>query len=160
MGVAATELSLAGWDLEAALRRKIDEKLGRAAADAGGDAAQDVLDAVQARVDLDRLPWRLEEVRVVSGSVSATGGGTFDPLAAAVALGLEATVDSATTAELTGRYRLLGALVDSDGRLALPLGIEGALTSPSISVDLKKATGRSRREVGRKLLDKLKRKFR
>jgi hypothetical protein len=59
-------------------------------------------------------------------------------------LQLVARLDAERTRELIGRARQLEALVDSKGRLAVGLEIEGHATRPRIKVDLDRTLERGR----------------
>ena len=80
-----------------------------------------------------------EKLDLAAGDVAASGNGTFDPLEGAVDLRFTASLGPEKTAELVGKTKQLRVLVDRQGRLTLPLHIEGAMLSPSIDVDLGKA---------------------
>jgi hypothetical protein len=147
-------VSLPGWDLEGAVRRKIEEKgfslsdlnrlLGREsedaagteAAESAGGAVEALLDRLGARIDFDTWPWTLERLDLAAGDVAAAGRGSFDPERGAVDLELTARLDAEATAELVGEHRELRLLVDEQGRLALPVSVRGPLLSPSIGVEL------------------------
>lgn len=158
------EVSLPGWDLEAAIRRTIEEKkaslsgaaaellekhLGEAGKDEAaasaeeGEASGQLLDRLVARIDFDSFPWNLESIELGAGEVDARGSGRFDPVAGEVDLRLTARLDAEETARLVERNRELRALVGSDGRLAVPVHLEGALLRPSIGVDLGSALSES-----------------
>lgn len=150
-------VGLPGWDLEGAVRRKIEEKgfsltdvtrlLDRKPAEAaGGDAAvreepaagpaAALLDRLGARIDFGTWPWTLEQLDLATDDLAAEGRGTFDAEQGAVDLELTARLDAETTGQLVGKHRELRGLVGEGGRLTLPLHVRGPLLSPSIGVEL------------------------
>ena len=144
------QVGLPGWNLEGAIRASIEEKLGadlagllereispgREAGDSAVDVVEQVLGGLAASVDFDTWPWTLRSLSLDTDDLDANGSGTFDAETAAVALKLVARVSPEKTAELVQRTRELRLLVDPQGRLTLPLTIDGSLLSPSIGVDL------------------------
>jgi hypothetical protein len=141
------EASLPGWDLEAEVQNAVRKKLGSLAEIAAllddrlaeepapsEPAGEKLLDSLRAQLDFDASPWRLEELELVSGGLRASGRGSFDAAAGRVALELVATLDEAATKKLVGRVEELVALTE-DGRLRLPLRVEGDVLGPAISVD-------------------------
>ena len=154
--LSSREVSLPGWDLEGSIRRKIDEKLtelnlkelveqklGRKVQEPAQPnappAATTVFDGVAAGVDFNALPWKLDKLSLESEHLSASGAGTFDPLAGTVDLRFTARLDPKKTAELVARTKQLQLLVDDSGQLTLPLHLEGSMLAPSIGVDFGKA---------------------
>ena len=152
--LTSRQVSLPGWDLEGAIRRKIDEKLAelnlkelagrrlggpaeRPTADAPGPAT--VFDDLGAAIDFDAWPWKLERLTLAADHLSASGAGTFDPLEGRVDLRFTARLDRERTKELVQKTKQLELLVDPSGQLALPLHLEGAMLSPSIGVDVGQA---------------------
>ena len=162
----AREISIPGWDLEGAIRSKIDEKLaslggaagllegelakrlgndsaGSGAANAAaGEVVEQLLDSVQASIDFDRWPWGLENLSLAAGGLTSTGGGSFDPVAGLVDLSVTSLLSRQRTARLVEEHSTLRALVDEQGRLSLPLHIEGPLLSPSVGVEFGDALAR------------------
>lgn len=148
-------VSLPGWDLEGAIRNKINDELknldiqslienrvsgGRK--EPSGEsvpALEQVLDNLEVSVDFDSWPWRLEKMALQADQLSADGSGTFDPVTGAVDIRFTARIDRERTRELVSQTQQLKYLVGRDGRLTLPLEIEGAMLSPSIGVDLGEA---------------------
>ncbi len=143
-----------GFDLDQAVQKKLEEKLGPLAAlaaltgrtDAATSAAEsnpkadrDLLKELTASVDFDQWPWGLDRLGFDADGLAAEGTGTFDPEAGAVNLDLTARLSPERTRRLVEKTKQLSRLVGPDGRLALPLKVKGALMSPSVEVDLGKA---------------------
>ena len=146
-----------GLDLERAVLGKIEERLGAlgavaalvgqsmgregpaAAADEAGGDARELLKTLTASVNFDRWPWGLERLGFEANDLAASGAGTLDPESGAVNLELIARLSPQKTTRLVSRYQHLRTLVDRDGRLALPVKVRGALLSPSVEVDLRRA---------------------
>jgi hypothetical protein len=152
----ARQVSVPGWDIEGAIRRRLEEKLGdveklaallggknraqpTATPEAGSDGLEELFDSVAARIDFDRWPWGLENLSLDTGHLAARGDGTFDPGTGAVEVAVSARLDEKRTAELVRRYSQLKVLVDKKGRLTLPVEIGGTLTAPSVKADLGRA---------------------
>jgi hypothetical protein len=147
-------VNLPGWDIRGAIRRKIAEKrssLSGIAALFGDDqpdeqAADDgegaLFERMDALVDFNQLPWRLERFALASGALNASGGGSFDPVDGSVDILFTVTLAAAETAGLIGKNRELRILLDDQGRLALPVKVNGPLLEPSINVDLEKVLSR------------------
>lgn len=155
LDLSSRDVSMPGWDLDGAIYSKIEEKLGslsgigavldeklrarrerEAGAPDDANLVEQLLDGMQASVNFDSWPWKLEQMAIAAEGFGSSGSGTFDPVAGTVDLGFTSRFNKTRTAELTARYSQLGVLVDDQGRLTLPLRIEGALLSPSIKVDL------------------------
>jgi hypothetical protein len=153
--LSSQQVSLPGWDLEGAIRKQIDAKLkemnlqslvaSRLSGDSKGSSEQNVpaleqvIDNLEASVDFDSWPWKLEKLTLQADHVAADGNGTFDPVTGAVNLQFTARLDRQRTQELVQQTEQLKYLVGKDGRLTLPLEISGAMLSPSIGVDLGQA---------------------
>jgi len=153
--LSSQNVSLPGWDLEGAIRNKINDELkelnlqslienqlsgGRKESSSESvPALEQVLDNLQVSVDFDRWPWQLEKLALRADQLTADGSGTFDPVTGAVDLRFTARLDRERTQELVSQTEQLKYLVGSDGRLTLPLEINGAMLSPSIGVDLGQA---------------------
>lgn len=145
----AGQLALAGWDLEGAIRAKLEEKLkglnalGKLALGKSltGESAQDtkstkLLDTFDAKIDLGQIPWSLKQIHLRGGQIAATGEGHFDPSLGVVDLKVSAALDREKSAEWLARYPALKYLSQSGGKLTFPLKITGPMTGPSINVDL------------------------
>jgi hypothetical protein len=163
LALDARRVVLPGWDLEHAIRKKAKDKL-RGLADLAsklkikeleglggskddpGPADEPLFDTVVADVDFDAQPWSLRSLVLERGGFSASGTGSFDPLAGVVDLAFDARFDEARTAELVRSHPALDLLVGPDRQLAVPLRIRGALTSPGIDVDLRRVAANKRRE--------------
>ncbi len=140
------DVSLPGWDLEGAIRSKIEKKLGsldglaellgRRSTEDSGDSSEQLLDVMAANIDFDSWPWKLEKLELSSGGLTATGSGTFDPLLGLVDIELVSLLDKRRTADLVEKYSELKLLVDRHGRLSFPAHISGPLLGPSIKADL------------------------
>jgi AsmA-like protein len=140
-----------GFDLDQAVLKKLEEKLGPLAAiaaltghapsatDPAPKADRDLLKQLTASIDFDRWPWGLERLGFDADGLAAQGTGTFDPEAGTVALDLTARLSPERTRRLVEKTKQLSRLVGPDGRLTLPLKVKGALMSPSVDVDLGKA---------------------
>jgi hypothetical protein len=155
LDLRSTDVSLPGWDLEGAIRRKVDEKLkemnlqslvekhlsggGKPSSEQGVPGLEQVMDDLEVSVDFDSWPWRLEKLALQADHLSAAGKGTFNPDTGAVDLKFTARLDRQRTQELVSKTEQLKYLVGGDGRLTLPLEIKGAMLSPSIGVDLGQA---------------------
>ncbi len=153
----ARSLAMPGWDLDRAVRSKLEKSAGSGAAGLidgllGKDSAKanmsanDVVDTVEQLIDslegtinFDRWPWGLEDVRLAVGNLSSTGNGSFDPEQGTVAFTLTSRLSREESALLVARYHLLKVLRDPSGRLTLPVRIEGSLMAPSIKVDIDEA---------------------
>jgi hypothetical protein len=147
-------VNLPGWDIRGAIRSKIAEKrssLSGLAALLGEDqtdeqAADDgegaLFERMDALVDFNQLPWRLERFALASGALNAVGSGSFDPVDGTVGILFNVTLDAEETAGLVGKNRELRILLDDQGRLALPVRVKGPLLEPSINVDLEKVLSR------------------
>ena len=149
----ARDVTLPGWDLESAIRQRIEKKLGDLSLvssllgeDGAGKPnpggaereAGEVLDSITADVDMDGLPWKLTRFRLAAGGLVASGSGTFDPLAGGVSVSFTARFDERKTAQLVDRYPPVDLLVDRRGRLSVPLTVGGTVSEPKIRVDLRK----------------------
>jgi len=153
----ARSLAMPGWDLERAVRGKLEASGGSGAAglvsgllgkDSGktNASAEDVVDKVEKLIDslegtlnFDRWPWGLENVQLAVGDVASTGTGTFDPEQGTVAFTLTSQLSPEESAALLSRYDVLKILRDSSGRLTLPVSVEGSLMAPSINVNIDEA---------------------
>ncbi len=173
VSIGSKQVGLPGWDLERAIGKTIDEKLSgggalaallgqeppesksRVAAGRAQELAQRALESLEAQVDFDRFPWGLERLALVAGDLSATGNGTFDPIASVVRLKLAARLAPEKTKVLVAKTEVLQSLVDGQGRLTLPLEVEGALTAPSIRVDLSQALGSLEKEKKKEAVQRL-----
>jgi hypothetical protein len=150
----ARSLAMPGWDLERAVRGKLEKSAGSGAAglidgllgrdsaksdlSAGDvvDSVEKLIDSVQGTINFDRWPWGLEDVQLAVGEVSSTGNGSFDPEQGTVAFTLTSRLSRKESAALVARYDLLKVLRDSSGRLTLPVRVGGSLMAPSIKVDI------------------------
>ena len=148
-------VSMPGWDLEGAIQKRIDDKLKelnlqsliekRLAGNRNetpsqsGPVIEQVLDDLQVSVNFDTWPWKLEKLALRADQLSADGSGTFDPVSGNVKIRFTARLDRERTQELVNRTKELKYLVAGDGRLTLPIEVDGAMLSPSIKVDLGKA---------------------
>jgi len=148
----AEQVSLPGWDLEAAVLGRLHDELGalsQLAALFDSDLAsrldepatadrstEPILDKLGLGLDFDSWPWRLRNFRLVSGDLRAVGRGSFNPDSGAVQAELIAHFNPRRSAELVEKNSQLRYLLDDRGRLSLPLGVGGSLMSPSFSVDL------------------------
>ena len=148
-------VSMPGWDIEGAIRNQIDAKLkemnlqsliesrlsggSKGSSEGTVPALEQLLDNLEASVDFDSWPWKLEKLALRADQLSADGTGTFDPVTGAVDLQFTARLDRQRTQEMVSQTEQLKYLVGKDGRLTLPLELKGAMLSPSISVDLNKA---------------------
>ena len=150
----ARNLAMPGWNLDRAVRGKL-EKSGGSGADGlvGGllgrdsaksevsadeviDTVEQLIDSLEGTINFDRWPWGLENVQLGVGDVSSTGNGTFDPEQGMVAFTLTSQLSREESAALVARYDLLKVLRDGSGRLTLPVRVEGSLMAPSIKVDI------------------------
>jgi hypothetical protein len=153
LALGASDVSVAGWDLEGAFRETLRDKLGKLAdvaalvdsdagkallddASTGEDPARRLLDRVAADVSFDTLPWGLRSLRVRSGGVSASGQGSLDPVSGTLDLRLTAELDPELTGRYVGRYGQLRSLVNDRGNLSLPLQIHGPLVRPELDLEL------------------------
>ncbi|UCF68057.1 MAG: AsmA family protein [Acidobacteriota bacterium] len=167
---SAAKLRIPGFDLEGSLQTAISEKLGglgqlaqqalgdklptRAAADA--EKGERLLDQLSAQISLEQLPWKLAPFALTVGQRTAAGKGSFDPRDAAVDLAVEARLAPGASAELVSQRGELRSLLDEQGRLRLPVRITGAMTAPTIDVELRgvlreKLTDQLRDELVEKL---------
>ncbi len=143
--LGAVGVSLPGWDLERAIRRAIEERLGRLASivssveDAPTDRADvpRLFDRLDAVVDFDELPWTLERFVVVTSDLSSTGRGEFDPITGSLDLRLDSRWSVESSSRLVERYPYMRQLVRDDGRIAVPLTLRGNVLSPKIDVELR-----------------------
>lgn len=149
----ARSLSMPGWNLDQAVRGKLEQTAGSGSAGllrgllgkdgksdaSAGDVVETVerlIDSLEGTINFDRWPWGLEDVRLAVGDVSSTGSGSFDPEQGTVAFTLTAQLTREASDALVARHGLLKILRDRSGRLTLPVRIEGSLMAPSIKVDL------------------------
>jgi hypothetical protein len=95
-----------------------------------------LLDRMSLDVDFDSWPWQLHNLQMLSGDVSASGQGSFDPATGAVRLQFTARLSAQRTAQLVKKNSELRYLTDDQGRLSVPLGVGGSLMSPSFSVEV------------------------
>ena len=143
------------------MRAKLGDKVDRGRADgAAGDLVERVFDALEAGIDFDSWPWKLDRFALRASGLDADGLGSFDPETGRVDLRLTARLDAGRTARLVAEHSRLRLLVDDGGRLALPLRLEGTLVGPSISVDLgdvleRKLAGQQQEAVKEELKDEL-----
>ncbi len=166
LDVNARDVTLPGWDLEAALRRRIDEKMGKIGklvdlasrlderlgeklgrpdqarrGEGGGDAvaevAQRLFDKFHVDVDLSGSPWKMDGMELLAGDLSASGRGTFDPTTGSVDIALRASLSEDRTAALLSRHPDLELLTGSSGRLTVPMRVRGSTLKPDIDVDLR-----------------------
>ncbi|MCH7779668.1 MAG: AsmA family protein [Acidobacteria bacterium] len=150
---SARSLSMPGWNLDQAVRGKLEQTAGSGSAGllrgllgkdgksdtSAGDVVETVerlIDSLEGTINFDRWPWGLEDVRLAVGDVSSTGSGSFDPEQGTVAFSLTAQLTREASDALVARYGLLKVLRDRSGRLTLPVRIEGSLMAPSIKVDV------------------------
>jgi len=155
----ARELSMPGWDLDNAIRGKLEENASAGAAgllkglldkDDGktGVAAEEVIetverliDSLEGTVDMDRWPWGLENIRLGVGDVASEGTGWFNPEDGSIDFTLTSRLSAEETSELIAKHDVLKALRDSSGRISLPVTVQGSLVAPSIKIDLSQALG-------------------
>jgi len=168
--LSARQVNIPGWELNNAIERTLESKLGSAAGLVASllgsepdekpserSAVEELFQSMTATVDFDAWPWKLDNVSLSAGDVTAVGAGTFDPLAGRVDFKLTSSLDQARTAEMVRKTKELRLLVDKQGRLTLPLHVEGRLMAPSIDVDLGDALlrGDTTEEAVRGLLEGL-----
>jgi len=147
--LSSRQVSLPGWDLEGAIQRRLEEQLGalgqlaslldgkdRSKPSAAAERLEEVFESVEASIDFDSWPWKLERLSLAGGHLTANGSGSFDPERGQVDVEVSARLDKARTRELVERHSELKVLVDREGRLTLPIEIRGALAAPSVKVDL------------------------
>jgi hypothetical protein len=157
----ARELSMPGWDLDSAIRGKLEEKASSGAAgllkglldkDDGKTevAAEEVLDVVERLIDslegtldMDRWPWGLDNIRLGVGDVDADGTGWFNPEDGSIDFTLTSRLSAAESSELLAKHSVLKMLVDGSGRVTLPVTVQGSLLAPSIKVEVSQALGNS-----------------
>lgn len=150
--IDSRQVSAPGWDLEAALLKGVADTLGGVsslaglvdpdlarALEGGSDASGRLLDVVQGAVSFDTFPWTIEKLSLQSSGFRARGEGTYDPMANKVRLDFTARLDEKTTRRLLKQSSALKPLVDSRGRLTVPMSIRGPLVGPSIGLDVEKA---------------------
>ena len=100
------------------------------------DPVSRLLDHMAAEISFDRLPWDLSTVELRSGGLTTRGQGSFDPLAGTLDLRCTAELDPELTGRYVERYPQLRSLVDGQGRLSLPLRLDGSLMGPSVGVEV------------------------
>jgi hypothetical protein len=153
----ASSLSMPGWDLDRAVRGKLEDSAGTGAGgllkgllgkdtvknEASGEEAVDhierLIDSLEGKINFDRWPWGLEGVRLAVGDVSSSGDGWFDPEAGTVEFTLTSKLTREESSVLLDKHGALKVLADRSGRLTLPVTITGSLVAPSIKVDVDKA---------------------
>ncbi len=136
-------VDLPGWDLQGRLEEKLDEKLGAIAALLGRGTTtapreptgQRAFDELQVTIDMSQRPFSLRSFSARNGELSLQGGGTFDPGADQLDLDFQAQLDASRSAEWVAKYRQLRALTDSQGRITVPLQVDGSIVGPGIGVD-------------------------
>ena len=157
----AHELSMPGWDLDAAVRGKLEEmassgavgflkelldrKHGKSEASAGevADTSEPLIDSLEGTIVFDRWPWGLENVRMTVGEVTSTGAGSFDPERGDVDFTLSSSLSDAESRELLDKYSALKVLADPSGRLTVVVQVKGALVAPTIRVKIDEAVKRN-----------------
>lgn len=153
----ARSLAMPGWDLERAVRAKLEKSGGSGAAglvsgllgrDSGKsevsaeevvDTVEQLIDSLEGTINFDAWPWGLENVQLAVGDVSSSGNGSFDPEQGTVAFTLTSQMSREESAALVARYDLLKVLRDGSGRLTLPVSVGGSLMAPSIKIDIDEA---------------------
>lgn len=170
-------IELPGWDIEQALRKELDERLGglaqlfeggrRSAPDPAPESARShSIDRLRAELDMNQSPWALEGLELVVGGVTATGRGRLDLGAGTADVDFIARCTPELTARLVERRGELRRLVDPEGRLSVPLRLVGPVVGPSLRIDLGRALAQSvggssvKREVKNALKDALKERLR
>jgi len=166
----ARQVNIPGWELNNAIERTLESQLGSAAGLVASllgsepdekprerSAVEELFQSMSATVNFDAWPWKLENVSLAAGDVTAVGAGTFDPLAGRVDFKLTSSLDQTRTAEMVRKTKELLLLVDKQGRLTLPLHVDGGLMAPSIDVDIGDALlqGDTTEEAVRGLLENL-----
>lgn len=165
--IEAVDLGLPGWDIGGAIEGKLASKLGKLSSlgllkgseapreeEAGGQAKapRELFESLSARATLDKLPWALSDIVLVSKSFNGRGAGEFDPVEGKIRLALEALLTPEATKRLVAKHRQARALVSGD-RLAIPLELRGPLTSPGVTVDLSRlAPGKEKKKKIKGLL--------
>lgn len=141
----ATEIEIPGLDLKAKI------------ANTAPQGTERLVDALAGGVQLEGTTWPLRGLTLRSGDVEAQGDGRFDWAKGSIELDLTARLDPEKTKELVAKRSELRLLVGKDGRLALPLAIEGDVAKPKVTIDLKRALkeGDTKKELLRGLFDKL-----
>jgi len=147
------DVSLPGWDLEGAIRSKIEKKLGsldglaallgKQSKKDSAESTEQLLEVMTASIDFDSWPWNLERLELAAEGLTAKGSGTFDPLQGLVDIELVSLLDKQRTAELVKEYSELKLLVDKSGRLSFPAHVSGPLLGPSIKADLGQVAARN-----------------
>jgi hypothetical protein len=139
LALDSRDVTLPGWDLEAALLGKLSESfggLGKSLSGGGGGGRETRIDGVSFRVSFDSWPLRLEKLALGAGGFEAFGDATFDPVAGEVDVRLTGRLDREHTKRLVKKNRGLRGLVDRKGRLSVPLRVRGPTMRPSIRVKL------------------------
>lgn len=153
------DVTLPGWDLERAIAlelrkrigaygevaRKLDPKIAAkldelelragSGAEQGARKVAELVRKLDVKVGFDTLPWKLERLAFDGDAFQADGSGSFSPENGGVKLRMTARFSPEKSLELVKKYDALKPLV-KDGRLTLPMLVEGPMTSPAIGVDL------------------------
>jgi hypothetical protein len=158
---SARELSMPGWDLDRAVRGKLESGAGSGAAgllkglldkDSGKsdltadevvDTVKRLIDSLEGTLDMDRWPWGLDDIRLGVGDVASIGTGWFNPEEGTIDFTLTSRLSAEESRKLIRKHSSLKYLTDGSGRVTLPVRIMGSLLEPSIRVDLDKALGNS-----------------
>ena len=150
---SASDLQLPGWNLEDAIRKEVEKKLEGGAGglldrllnkdkkkkeettEEATAPSSTQIDLLRGALSLDAQPWELTTVEMIVGDVSSTGSGSFDPVSGAIKLRLQARLSAERTQALFGNDRLLRKLIDSEGRMTLPIRVGGTMMAPKVDVD-------------------------
>ncbi len=144
-----TDLRIPGWDLVATVTAQLGrggswKDMLRALSSSGttrkgARPTRASFDRAQLKVVMDGLPWKVAHLELDSPELQGRGSGTFDPVRGTVRLQLKVRLDAALSSKLVEKASFLSSLRDGSGRLVIPTIVRGAVTNPSISVDLESA---------------------
>jgi len=149
-----------GWDLDSAMRGKLEEKASSGAAgllkglldkDDGKtevaaeeviDVVERLIDSLEGTLDMDRWPWGLDNIRLGIGDVAADGTGWFNPEDGSIDFTLTSRLSAEESSKLLNKHSVLKMLADGSGRVTLPVTVKGLL-APSIKIELSQALSSS-----------------
>ncbi|MDH3784341.1 MAG: hypothetical protein OEV00_03325, partial [Acidobacteriota bacterium] len=173
LSILSTEVDLPGWDLENAVREGVEAKLASLGAlqdllgdrdDTPSDDSEEtadetgeppLIDQLAATIAFGSMPWEISHLLLAAGDLISEGRGTFDPLQDHLDLAIVAKFSPERSARWLEEYGELEALQDSEGRISLPVLIQGSVVAPDVSVDASQLRKSKRKQLKKKLLERL-----
>ena len=173
LSMESTGVDLPGWDFEAAIRESLETKLsslgGLAALLDDGDVPAEaadpppgddgpLIDRLAAEISFDSMPWKIERLLLLAGDLESEGQGSFDPIQDHLDLTIIARFSPERSARWVAEQSLLSSLQDADGRIAIPVVVQGSVGAPDVSVDISELKRSRGKRLKKKLLNRLLRK--